>query len=107
MKRDPGSQRHGTMLHEAVIVTALSSMIVLLGIRLLHQGMTFATESRARIVFRQTCQRLATMFRDDIHEASSVSLEQDGTLRIQFPNNGSVGLSFGSTRQADVGAHRH
>lgn len=89
MKRHPSSQRRGTMLHEAVIVTALSSMIVLLGIRLLHQGMTFATESRARIVFRQTCQRLATMFRDDIHEASSVSLE-DGMLRIQFPNNGSV-----------------
>ena len=90
MKREPSSQRRGTMLHEAVIVTALSSMIVLLGIRLLHQGMTFATESRGRIVFRQTCQRLATMFRDDIHEATSVSFVLDGTLRIQFPNNGSV-----------------
>lgn len=84
------SRRLGTMLHEAVIVTAISSMIVLLGIRLLHQSMNFGAESRARIAFRQTSERLAIMFRDDVHNASNISFDGDGTLRMQFPDSGSV-----------------
>lgn len=84
------SRRLGAMLHEAVIVTAISSMIVLLGIRLLHQSMNFGAESRARIAFRQTSERLAIMFRDDVHNASNISFDRDGTFRIQFLDRGSV-----------------
>lgn len=84
------SRRLGAMLHEAVIVTAISSMIVLLGIRLLHQSMNFGAESRSRIAFRQTSERLAIMFRNDVHNASNIAFDANGALRMQFSNRGSV-----------------
>jgi hypothetical protein len=90
MKKLSTKQRLGVMLQEAVIVSAVSSAIVLLGIKMLHQTMTLGSQSRTKIAFRQISNRLADQFRTDIHNASTASELEDGSLQIRLHDSTQV-----------------
>ncbi|MEQ1826484.1 MAG: hypothetical protein ABL921_11090 [Pirellula sp.] len=90
MKRRRKIRRLGTLLHEVVIVISLSSSLVLLGIRLLHQTMTFGSDTRSRIAFRHTSSQLADQFREDVHDAVSISLENEGSIHMQLGSSATV-----------------
>ncbi|MEM9589572.1 MAG: prepilin-type N-terminal cleavage/methylation domain-containing protein, partial [Planctomycetota bacterium] len=77
-------RRQGTTLIEMLVVMSLTATLLGLAIGWIHQSMALASSSRLRGRQERSLQRLTNQLRDDIHLATSATLEDETTLTLQL-----------------------
>ena len=83
-------RRNGISLIETMIAVSASSLIFLLSIGVLHQAMRLSSKAKNRTGFHQSNTRLAKCFRDDVHQAISQEMADDGTLKLTLKESGVI-----------------
>jgi len=95
-------RRNGTTLVELAISMSAGSAILFLAIALVHQTMTIERQSRDRADHSRTRSRLATRFRNDVHEAieaqqTATESETEGTVvRLTLTNDDGSSIVYSS-----------
>ncbi|TWU12695.1 hypothetical protein CA54_15200 [Symmachiella macrocystis] len=84
------NRRRGISLIEMIVVIGASSIILLVGAGMLHTLMRSERVATESLVHATNHARLAAQFRDDIHAATTVSIQgepgADDVLQITNPN---------------------
>ena len=80
----------GYTLVEMLVVIAMASTLFAVAIGMIHRTMTLESTGRERAAAHRTAMRLATQFRQDIHQASDTTLlqtddDEQGNLLVAIP----------------------
>jgi hypothetical protein len=74
--------RHGSLLAQQLILIAISGMLMMLAIKLIHQTLDFASIYQGRFNDQRTVSRLFRDFRSDVHTARSTNLIAPSLLEL-------------------------
>jgi hypothetical protein len=90
--------RRGVSLTELLVLMSSCVLILQMSAMLLHRAMRIEVDSRSFIETERSCARLDHQFRDDVHDAISVSINNakptDGEfLLLQLPQDQTVAYS--------------
>ena len=75
-------RRNGSTLIELVLSMSAGSAVMLLAISLVHQTMILTERSRHRSDSSRTLDQLAQNFRRDVHLATDLKIDAEGTLNL-------------------------
>ena len=85
-------RRNGISLIETLIAVSASSLLMLLSIGVLHQAMRLSSKAKGRTDFHQSNMRLASQFREDVHQATKMAIAEDGSLILTL--NASTSITY-------------
>jgi hypothetical protein len=74
--------RHGSLLAQQLILIAISGMLMMLAIKLIHQTLDFASIYQGRFNDQRTVSRLFRDFRSDVHTAYTTNLIEPSVLEL-------------------------
>jgi hypothetical protein len=83
-------KRNGISLIETMIAVSASSLIFLLSIGVLHQTLRLSSKAKSRTDFHQSNTRFARCFRDDVHQATNLKIDDAGTLILTLKESGAI-----------------
>ncbi len=83
-------QRNGSTLIELVLSMSAGSAVMLLAISLVHQTMMLTERSRHRSDSSRTLDQLAQNFRRDVHLATDLKIDTEGTLALNGADDSQI-----------------
>lgn len=83
-------QRNGSTLIELVLSMSAGSAVMLLAISLVHQTMMLTERSRHRSDSSRTLDQLAQNFRRDVHLATDLKIDEEGTLALNGADDSKI-----------------
>ncbi len=100
--RSERTARSGTSLVELMVALGVATVILGTGLATIHLLMS-AERNSVQSVFRTTTvSRLSRSFRDDVHAATGVTLQQGdssgGLLTLKMPDGGQIAYAFETQR---------
>ena len=75
--------RHGSLLAQQLILIAISGMLMMLAIKLIHQTLDFASVYQGRFNDQRTTSRLFRYFRSDVHSSRTTNLIEPSRLELE------------------------
>lgn len=75
--------RRGSLLAQQLILIAISGMLMMLAIKLIHQTLDFASIYQGRFNDQRTVSRLFRDFRSDVHSARTTNLIDATRLELE------------------------
>jgi hypothetical protein len=88
------STRRAATLVEMVMTMSAGTSLILLAIGLMHQTLTLSRQASGRADAQRSLARLAMLFRDDVHRARAVAVENDDQLNLELADEGRVLYRF-------------
>ena len=83
-------RRNGISLIETMIAVSASSLLLLLSIGVVHQAMRLSSKAKSRTDFHKSNMRLASQFREDVHQATNIATAEDGSLILTSSASNSI-----------------
>jgi hypothetical protein len=75
--------RRGSLLAQQLLLIAISGMLMMLAIKLIHQTLDFASVYQGRFNDQRTISRLFRDFRSDVHSARTTNLIEPTRLELE------------------------
>lgn len=105
-------KRNGFTLIELMMTITVGSTLLILAVGLVHQAMSFGSQSRDQADQARSRNRLATAFRQDVQQAKSCQIDSDQQLNLSMADGSQVTYlatanQVSRTQPLDNGQTRH
>lgn len=91
-------RRRGSLLIQQLILVAISGMVMMLAIKLIHQSFRFASTYQNSFNDQRVKSLLARQFRTDVHEALTAKLVDENQLELKTLSNSRIVYRIDTSR---------